>query len=217
MMNMVASVDGAATVDGVSGGLGGPADKAVFAAIRAVADVIVVAANTVRTEAYGPPRTAPDRQSERRARGQASFPRIAVVSRSLDLDPTAAWLTDAPEPPLIYTVAHRHRGGDFQLDLTMRADVVEAGEETVRPAAVLADLYGRGARVVLVEGGPSWNGQLLAAGLIDEVNLTVGPLLVGGPAPRIAHGPAETHPTPMDLSHLWEQDGFLFARYQRLS
>ena len=84
---MVASVDGATAIDGVSGGLGGPADKQVFSAIRGVADVILAGAGTVRAERYGPPRTPPSIQAARRARGQAAKPRLAVVSRSLDLDP----------------------------------------------------------------------------------------------------------------------------------
>ncbi len=213
LVNMVASIDGAATHQGVSDGLGGPADKRVFSAIRAVADVILVGAETIRTEAYGPPRTTPQAQAERSGRGQARLPRIAVISRSLKLDANAAWLTRAPEPPLVYTVPHAATAD--RAELRARAEVVEVAGDGVDPTAVLVDLYERGARVVLAEGGPSLNGQLVAAGLVDEVNLTIGPLLVGGTAPRIAHGPAAGPTTAMTLVHLWEQDGLLFARYRR--
>ena len=102
-LNMVASVDGATALDGVSGGLGGPGDKAVFRALRGVADVILVAAGTVRAEGYGPPRTPPELQEARRARDQAPFPRIAIVSGSLGLDPTSRVFAEAPEPPLVFT------------------------------------------------------------------------------------------------------------------
>ena len=85
-LNMVVSVDGATQVDGLSGGLGGPADRRMFLSLRSIADVILVAAGTVRAEHYGPPRTSPDQRAQRLARGQAECPRLAIVSGSLDLD-----------------------------------------------------------------------------------------------------------------------------------
>lgn len=213
LVNMVASIDGAATVDGLSGGLGGPADRVVFSAIRAVADVILVAAGTVRAEGYGPPRPSAERRAERLARGQSAVPRLAVVTRSLDLDPTAPWIADAPAPPLVYTAANAPASRRALLGPV--AELVDAGEHEVDPAAVLADLHRRGVTTVLAEGGPSWNGQLAAAGLIDELDLTVGPLLVGGGAARIVHGPEPHAPETMGLAHLWEDGGALFARYVR--
>ena len=53
-LNMIATVDGAGSLDGHSAALGGPADKALFATLRALADVILVGAATMRTETYGP-------------------------------------------------------------------------------------------------------------------------------------------------------------------
>lgn len=212
LVNMVASIDGATAVDGVSRGLGGPADKVVFSAIRAVADVILVAAGTARAESYGPPRTPADRQAERVARGQAAHPRFALVTRSLQLDPASAMFTDAPEPPLVYTVAGAPP--ERLAALAERAEVVTLGRDGVDLAAVLADLHTRGARLVLAEGGPGLNGHLVAAGLVDELDVTLSPLLAGGDSARLAHGPAAV-PTPMDLAHLWEADGMLFGRYVR--
>lgn len=212
LVNMVASVDGATALDGVSGGLSAPADRVVFGALRAVADVILVAAGTARDEAYGPPRTPPDRRAERQARGQAPFPRLALVTRSLDLDVGSTLFTEAPEPPLVYTVA----GADPERRAALApvAEVVTEGTDGVDLGAVLRDLHRRGAGVVLVEGGPSLNGQLAAAGLVDEVDLTWSPLLVGGGSARVAHGP-DAAATPMSLAHLWEADDLLFARYVR--
>lgn len=212
LVNMIASIDGATAVDGVSGGLGGPGDKTVFSAIRAIADVILVAAGTARAEAYGPPRTGVDRRAERVARGQAPYPRIALVTRSLDLDPISSLFTEAPEAPLIYTTTSAP--GDRRAALEPVAELVEAGTDEVDLAAVLADLGARGARVVLAEGGPGLNGQLAAAGLVDELDVTISPLLVGGASARLAHGPGGA-PTALALAHLWEDDGLLFARYVR--
>ncbi len=209
---MVASIDGATAVDGVSGGLGGTADKEVFQAIRAIADVILVAAGTVRAEHYGPPRTSPDQQAARVARGQTAFPLLAIVSGSLDLDEGSSLFTEAPEPPLVLTT------DDAPLEritaLGTVAEVRRIGPGPLTPAAVVAALAERGAQVVVCEGGPSLNGQLLAADLIDEVNLTLSPLLVGGTSARVAAGPA-TAGTRLALAHLWEADGLLLARYAR--
>lgn len=209
---MVASIDGATAVDGVSGGLGGAADKEVFRAIRAVADVILVAAGTVRAEHYGPPRTTPDQQAARVARGQRPFPRLAIVSGSLDLDESSSLFTEAPEPPLVLTT------DDASLEritaLSAVAEVLRIGPAPLAPPAVVAALAGRGTQVVVCEGGPSLNGQLLAHDLIDEVNLTLSPLLVGGHSARMAAGP-ETSGTRLALAHLWEADGLLLARFAR--
>lgn len=211
-LNMVASVDGATAVAGVSGGLGGPADKEVFRAVRAIADVIVVAAGTLRAERYGPPRTSPEQQAARVERGQTPYPRLAVVTRSLDLDPSSPAFTEAPEPPLVLT-------GDDAPDDRVRAlaevaDVVQLGPSGVSMVDALAALGALGHQVVLCEGGPTLNGQLLAAGLVDEINLTVSPLLVGGDSLRVAVGPDAAR-TPLALAHLWAEGSVLLARYVR--
>lgn len=211
-LNMIVSLDGATAVAGRSGGLGGPADRAVFSALRAVSDVILVGAGTLRTEDYGPPRTPPARRAERVARGQGEYPRLAVVSASVDLDPQRPVFADAPEPPLLYTVADAPP--DRVAAMGAVCEVVVVGAGRVDPRAVLADLDGRGVRTVLAEGGPKLNGDLVAAGLVDELDLTVAPLLVGGDSDRVAVGP-EVAPRGMALAHLWEADGFLFARYTR--
>lgn len=211
-LNMVASVDGATAVDGVSGGLGGPADKEVFRALRAVADVILVAAGTVRAEGYGPPRTAPDLRAQRAERGQAPYPRLAIVSGSLDLDEASAAFVDAPEPPLVLT--HEASPAARRRALAPVAEVVTVGGEAVAPDALVAALHQRGVGTVLCEGGPSLNGQLLAAGLVDEINLTISPLLAGGRSARVAVGPP-AGPTPLSLAHLWAADAVLLARYVR--
>lgn len=218
MANMVVSIDGATALDGVSGGLSGPADKDLFGALRAVADVILVGAGTARDEGYRAPRMSPERRSERQARGQATFPRIALISRSLDLDPFGPLFSDLPpgpeqpERPLLYTVTDAP--APRRDALVEVAEVVEAGEGSVAMSTLLSDLYHRGFRVVLAEGGPSLIGQLLTDALVDEIDVTTSPQLVGGSSARLARG-AVTAPLAMGLAHLWEADGFLFARYLR--
>ncbi|MCU1498480.1 MAG: pyrimidine reductase family protein [Acidimicrobiales bacterium] len=210
--NMITSIDGATAIDGRSEGLGAPADKVVFSALRAVADVILVAAGTARAEGYGPPRTPADRRAERAVRGQAPYPRLALVSRSLAFDVSSPLFTEAPEPPIVFTVAGAP--ADRRAALEGVAEVVVVGEDDVDLSAALGWLGARGVRIVLTEGGPGLLGQLVAAGLVDEMDLSLAPLLVGGDSPRLAHG-APAHPQRMALAHLWEGDGILFARYVR--
>ena len=194
-LNMIASVDGATTLAGVSGGLGGLADKALFTVLRSLADVVLVAAGTVRSEHYGPSSTP-----------------IAVVSRSLALDWDAPFFTAQLARPILVTVAQapaaqRARATDV-------ADVVIAGDRDVDLARALAALADRGHRAVLAEGGPTLNGQLAGAGLVDELCLTLSPRLAGGDAKRILDGASLPTPANLGLCSVCEQDGFLFLRYR---
>ena len=213
IVDMISSVDGATAVDGRSGGLGGPGDKAVFRALRAVPDVVLVGASTARVEGYGALRTTDEVADRRRARGQAAAPRLALVTGRLDLDPDAAMFTDAAEPPFVFTTASARdeRGGAFE----GRAEVVALGSDSVDLSAALDHLGRSGARVVLVEGGPSLNGQLVAAGLVDEWCQSVAPMLVAGDSARVAHGGHTAEPERLRLHRLLEQDGYLFATYRR--
>jgi riboflavin biosynthesis pyrimidine reductase len=196
-VNSIASADGGTAVDGVSGPLGGPADKEVFVAIRAVADAVLVGAGTVRAERYRPARA-----------------RIAVVTASGDLDPGLPVFADPARPPLVLTCEacppeRRER-------LAAVAEVVLAGSTTVDVGGAVAELGARGAAVVLAEGGPSLNGQLVAADLVDEWCLTLSPTLLAGTSARAATGPSPVHaPLRFRLDRLLEQDGLLFARYLR--
>jgi len=213
VLNMVASIDGATAVAGRSGGLGTPADRAVFTALRALADVIVVGAATVRAEGYGPARTSDAEQQRRLARGQSRFPRIAVVTGRLDLDLSTSLFTESVEPPIILTGT-----GPSAETLALAAIVAEVhvvGDAHVDVGAGLAVLAQLGARVVLCEGGPNLNGQLLAQGLVDEICLSVAPVVAGGDSARIIHGAAPVAPEPMRLDRVLEADGMLLLRYVR--
>jgi riboflavin biosynthesis pyrimidine reductase len=211
LLNMIASVDGATAVDGMSGGLGGEADKAVFRALRAVPDLVLVGAGTIQAEHYGPVRTPPEIQELRVDRGQAPRPRIAVITGRLQLDLGLPLFTEAGDdrPLIVTTAAGAARAAD---GLDAVADLVVAGDETVDLATALANLRAEGTGVVLGEGGPSLNGSLVAAGLVDELNLSLSPTVAGGDSSRIVRG-APPAIRPLELDLVLEQDGLLFLRY----
>ena len=213
-VNMVASADGAIAVDGRTQGLSSDADQALFRYLRSLADVILVGAQTVRAEHYGPPRLSQERQAERRARGQEPLPRIAVVSGRLELDWASRLFTESPVRPLL--VVPGQADPDRLHEAERVADVVRAGEATVDMAAALSGLH-PAAEVVLCEGGPTLNGQLAARDLVDELCLTVSASLVGGDVATGLLGRAHLpEPRPLVLEHVLEDEGGdLFLRYGR--
>jgi riboflavin biosynthesis pyrimidine reductase len=216
LVNMIASADGSAIdAGGASGGLGGPADRAVFSAIRAVADVIVAGAATVVAEDYGPARPPAAVRRSRLERGQAAVPRIAVVTASLSIDPDQRLFREAPAAarPLVLTVERADPVRRQALEGVAEVHVTGADRVDWRRAmAVLRSAAG--ARTVLCEGGPSTVAQLVADDLVDELCLTVAPTLVAGPGPRIAQGP-RTPPRQLTLDRVLTEDDFLFLRYLR--
>ena len=101
--------------------------------------------------------------------------------------------------------------------LESRAEVVRLPGPRPTPATVLGELDRRGAGVVLAEGGPTFNGQLVDADAVDELCLSLAPVLVGGGSSRIVSGSSDRTPTDLELRRLIEADGVLFARYVRRS
>jgi riboflavin-specific deaminase-like protein len=211
-VNFVSSLDGAVTLDGFSAGLSGPGDKLIFGTLRMVCDALVVAAGTVRTERYDALRLDAARRDWRRSHGLPEFPLMVVVSRALDLDPDQEIFSDAPVRPIVVTSAAAP--ADRRAALAGVAEILAAGEQEVDLAAAFAELHARGATQLLSEGGPHLLGAMIAADLVDELCLTVSPLLSGGAAGRIAAGP----PGParsMSLRHVLAEDDMLFLRYAR--
>ncbi len=190
LIDMITSVDGATAIESRAGGLGRAGDYAVFHTLRALADVVLVGAGTARVERYGPPR----REGLRIALVTASG-RLDGLDRLLASGGAIVVTTEeAPAPP----------GG---------LEVVRVGRGRVDPALALAALAERGARVVVAEGGPTLNGDLLQAGVVDEVCATVAPLLVSGTSPRFAHGPP-IDPLGLRLAHvLADDEGYLYTRW----
>jgi riboflavin biosynthesis pyrimidine reductase len=214
--NMIASLDGAATADGKAGGLAGPGDRSLFSQMRYAADVIVVGAATVRVENYSGAQVPVAVRHARQGRGQAEVPPIAVVTRSGHLDPEALFFTRTEVPPLILTCADAV--ADTRRRLGTVAEVLNAsGPESDQAdgARVLAILAERGLFRVLTEGGPLLLSLMIEDNLLDELCLTVAPILVGGLGRRIAAGAVEVH-TRMRPAHLLTDDqGYLYTRYVR--
>jgi riboflavin biosynthesis pyrimidine reductase len=211
-VNFVSSIDGAVTLDGFSGGLSGPGDKLIFGTLRMLCDALVVAAGTVRTEGYDALRLDADRRAWRRAHGLPEFPLMVVVSGSLDLDPAQEVFADAPVRPVVITHAGADPGRRTAIERV--ADVIAVGDGAVDLSAALAALHDRGATQLLCEGGPHLLGALTTADLVDELCLTVSPLLAGGDAGRISAGPPGP-PRAMALRHVLAEDDMLFLRYAR--
>lgn len=190
--NMVSTVDGSATgPDGRSGTINNEVDRTVFAVLRAEADVVVVGAGTARAEGYSP----------------AAVP-VVLVSRSGDVPP--ALRGAAPGRVLLATTAGSPGLGEAR-DLLGADQVLVVGQEKVVPADLRAALFDRGWRSVLCEGGPGLLADLLAAGVVDELCLTVVPRALGGDHRRIVTG-ADVD-VPLRPLLLLEHEGTLLGRW----
>lgn len=213
--NMVSTLDGAAQHDGRSQPISCESDMRIFGTLRGLADVVIAGAQTVRQEGYRPARARDAFAARRAAAGQPPAPAVAVVSGSLDLDFSLPLFVSPLVPTLVLTGA----GAPPDRIETARkagAEVVIAGEGSrVDPARAVRELAGRGHRRLLTEGGPRLLGQFVAAGVLDELCLTLAPMLTAGDAQRIAGGPAVEVPKRFSLASLLEEDGFLFSRYRR--
>jgi len=211
--NMVTSTDGAATVDGVSGGLSGPADRMVFTVLRSLADVILVGAGTARAERYRPASAAGIWTALRPA--GTALPAIAVVTGSLDPDSFQQLLTG--EQTIIITTAAAAGDAARAGAVADRAKLIVAGQRRVDVRQAVTALGSLGYQQILVEGGPSLLGQLADADLLDEFCVTISPVLADGTAGRIvAPGPAARGAaTSLALAHVLADNDFLLCRYLR--
>ncbi len=210
---MVTSLDGAIALDGRSGGLSGAADRLLFHVLRSLADVILVGAGTARAERYGlakPGSTWPQLRQ-----GRSGTPPIAVVTRGIGLDLRSQLIRGDDALPRTIVLTTSQAPADRVATAAKTADVIVAGDEEVSANAAVDKLAELGHRRILVEGGPSLLGQLISANLLDEVCVTISPLIAGGHGPRmiVKHGPAAV--TGLRLAALIEDDGFLLSRYVR--
>jgi 5-amino-6-(5-phosphoribosylamino)uracil reductase len=213
-VNFISSADGAVTVGGRSGGLSDANDKKIFQLGRTLADVILVGASTALIERYRGVRPDELRATQRVERGMAPVPPIAVVTRRCTVPPDSPLVTDAIAPTIVFTAASAPTDRRTAL-ADAGADVVLAGDDDVDLVAVLADLDRRGLRRVCCEGGPHLFGSLIVAGLVDELDLSVAPLLAAGDASRIAVGPLPAEPTRLRLASVLHADNMLLLRYLR--
>jgi riboflavin-specific deaminase-like protein len=206
-VNMVATVDGRATLDGRSAGLGDDADLAMLLELRTLADAVLIGTGTLRAEGYDRLVRDPARRARRQAAGQAEDPTAVVLSRALDVPWEAGLFAAAEQPVLVYS------------GLAGAAPAVAAPVELVilpeaTPARALADLRARGVRSLLCEGGPTLNRALLEAGVVDELFLTLAPLLTGDESePAIVAGGRLGASAPLELRWVLRAGSELFLRY----
>lgn len=192
-VNFVSSVDGSAQgADGVSGMLGTDADRATFDLLRDLCDVVLVSAGTARAEDYGP----------------VDDGVLALVSRSLDVP-------ERLRVPGVLVVAPADVDGESIEALEAAGvEVLTTGDADIDWPAVLDELGRRGLRRVLCEGGPSLLGTLTTLDLVDELCLTLSPVLVAGEGRRISVSD-ETTDVPLRLAHALDVEGTLLTRWVR--
>jgi 5-amino-6-(5-phosphoribosylamino)uracil reductase len=210
MVNFISSADGGTAIGGKSSGLGDDDDKALFHAMRAVADVILVGSGTVEAENYRPVTLDEERRERRVAAGLTEVPVLAIVSGRLGFDPEARVFSDPEHRPMVITGPEAEPA-----KLAMIGDSADmVFLDDVTPAAILGRLAA--ARVILCEGGPTLVGQFVADHLVDELNLTIAPTMIGGRSARIAHGAPAEPPLDMRLDRALFGDRSLFLRYLRV-
>jgi riboflavin biosynthesis pyrimidine reductase len=213
--NMVSTLDGAAQHDGRSQPISSGTDMRIFGTLRALADVVVVGAETVRLEGYRPARAREAFAARRRAAGQGPAPAIAVVSASCDLDFSLPLFTSPLVPTLLLTGAAAPPDR-VRAAREAGAEVLVCGDgERVRTQEAVRALAERGLTRQLTEGGPRLLAQFVADGVLDELCLTVSPMLTAGRAQRIAGGPELAVPDRFALASVLEEEGFLFTQYRR--
>ena len=214
--NMVSSVDGAAWLNGRSGGLSGPADRMLFTVLRSLTDLILVGAGTASAEHYRPAQ-ANELWAELRPPG-APVPAIAVVSARLRLDPGGKLLAGAAVGAQTIVITAESAPADRKAAVARHARIIEAGRQRVDMVAAIAELHRMGYNHILTEGGPTILGEFANAGLLDELCLTTSPVLAAGSASRIVNLPAsaaDATTSRLSLRHVLADESFLFSRYVR--
>jgi riboflavin biosynthesis pyrimidine reductase len=207
-VNFVGSLDGAIAVEGRSGGLGSPGDKRVFRMLRALADVVLVGAGTANAEGYRPVAADSAVGALRSALGRPATAPVAVVSRQVSMAPGDRLAVDSTILVTCGASDAARRDALTEAGVT----VLVCGDDEVDLPAALDALADRGLEQVVCEGGPALFAAALAAGVVDELDLTVAPLLVGG-GPGLLAGPALPGPVAARLVQVLEEDGYLFTRY----
>jgi riboflavin biosynthesis pyrimidine reductase len=209
--NMVASADGAVTLEGRSGGLSGPADRTVFTVLRSLADLVLVGAGTARAERYG--LVQPGHIWAQLRPESAALPPVAIVTASLDLSGCDRLLTAPPGPSQTIVITTTTAPAERKAALADRARIIEAGVHRVDIGAAIRELVSLGHASILTEGGPTLLGHLTGAGLLDELCLTTSPTLAAGSAGRILTGAGPQQPARLSLAHVLADGDFLLCRY----
>jgi 5-amino-6-(5-phosphoribosylamino)uracil reductase len=210
IVNFVASVDGRATIGGHSGPLGDEGDRAMFHGLREQVDAVLAGTGTLRTERYGRVLRKPERRERRVQRGLPAEPLATLITRSGEI-PHQIPMFDDPEARVVVFSPVQLKLAEHPAQITL--DRIDPGEFTLTTALRrLRSEYG--IRWLLCEGGPTLFGALLQEGLVDELFLTLAPVLVGGGrGPAITSGPELADPYALRLVWALERHGLLFLRY----
>lgn len=209
--NMIFSADGAAAFQGRAGTLSCPADQNLLRDLRAFADVVLVGAGTVRAERYGPTRFTEAQEALRGKDRGRTPPPIAVVSQTGKL-PDSLFARGAPAPILV-TSARAEQAHSLAEDT--RWTVLVAGEDAVDVGGAVKRLRALGMRRILCEGGPTLLDALVDADAVDEMCVTVAPLLAGSQLVGHRTQSQLTVPASLDLRHALLYDSYMFLRYRR--
>jgi riboflavin-specific deaminase-like protein len=215
MLNMASTLDGRASIDGRSGSIGNRADRELFHALRASVDAVMAGAGTVRVERYG--RIIPNEttRARRRARGLAEEPLACIVSARLSLPDDTPLLNEPDARVVIVTPSAASLTG-----ASAQVEYVRAGSDgRLDLRLAMRELAERfGVRTLLCEGGPHLNAELLQAGVVDELFLSLAPKLTGGEdltgeALRILAGATFEPALELELLGALENESHLFLRY----
>lgn len=214
-VNFVSSLDGAVTVQGSSRGLSAPVDQRVLGLIRDLSDVVLVGVGTAMAEGYRGIKRTEVRAGRRERHGLSEIPPIALVTAHASLPPDSPLLTDTVVPPIVLTTeaAPAQRRAELA---DAGADVVVTGDSEVDLRVALDALAERGLRRIGCEGGPRLFGSLIDQDLVDELCLTLSPLLASGDAGRIAAGAGAEPPRRMRLDSVLHAGSLLLLRYARM-
>jgi riboflavin-specific deaminase-like protein len=210
--NMITTVDGRAAPDGRTKEISSPADRELFQTLREQVDAVMVGTATIGIERYGPLVRDEERRRRRVERGLAPVPIAVTASRSLEL-PLAAPLFEDPGSRIVVLA-----GREGEVPPTRAQVIVEPvpgpDERTIDFLAGLELLRERyGVRTLLVEGGPTLLAAMLEAGVVDELFLTLAPVIVGGPEPSLVEGPPLPGALRLRLLSLLAAEDYLFTRY----
>jgi riboflavin biosynthesis pyrimidine reductase len=207
-MNFAATVDGRATIGGVSGPIGSATDTEMLARLRTRFDAVMIGAGTMRAERYGRIAARPETRAGRERLGLPADPLMVIVSGRLDLPWDAPLFTAGGGRVLVVTAA-----AEVPPRTATPVEVLRQADGIDLPAALRHLRAEHDVRALICEGGPRLHSQLQAEGLVDELFLTVAPKLTGA-GPSILEG-ALPGPELLQLAWLLEEDGELFARYKR--
>jgi riboflavin biosynthesis pyrimidine reductase len=209
--NMIASVDGRATLAGRSGGLGNDADKQIFLDLRTQVDAVMAGTATIGIERYGPLLKSSERQAKRVRRGLEPVPLAVTATRSMELPAQAPLFSDPASRIVVLTNSDREPP-----ECAAQLSIERLPGEPLDLLAGMERLRTRyGVRSMLLEGGPTLLAAMTAAGLVHELFLTRAPKLVGsGDEPTILEGPPVDEPLELELVSVLRDGAYLFLRYR---